>query len=120
MISTVPSIPDKTQVFFIAEDEEDDQEYENPSPNRISEQYNELKDTKINVDVQPYLDIPRPRITKTSIGGTIEQEAVTDMTNKHQLPLSNLDSHSTGLPVTAQQNLDSALATKNAFNLNDT
>lgn len=32
MISTVPSIPDKTQVFFIAEDEEDiDQGYENPT-----------------------------------------------------------------------------------------
>jgi hypothetical protein len=30
MVTTVPSIPDKTQVFFIAEDEEDfDQGHEN-------------------------------------------------------------------------------------------
>lgn len=79
----------------------------------------------LNLDVQPYLEIPRTTNTKIS-NGTIEhpimsqQETVTIMTNKQQIALSNLDSHSTGVPATQQQNLDSVgLATTNAFNLDD-
>jgi hypothetical protein len=42
------------------------------------------------------------------------------MANKQQTAFSNLDSHSTGLPVIAQRNLDSDhLVTTNAFNLDD-
>jgi len=105
MIRTVPSIPDKTQVFFISEDEEEVQANENLSHQRISEVYEDFKDPKVNMDMQPYLNIPAPRMTKSSFPGTIEQpsqqEAVTDMTNKHQQPFSNLDSNSTSMPVTA-------------------
>ena len=116
MISTVPSIPDKTQVFFIAEDEEDyDQGCENPSnllsQNRIplTEQivFDDFKEPtmNLNLDVQPYLEIPRATNTKISNGTieqpiTIQQETVTNMTNKQQIAFSNLDSHSTGVPAT--------------------